>query len=309
MLKLLTTRSPSSARVSVKAYSDVGITPVYSEFRAQEKKYRIKTFIADFKKIQPDIFWFLKDEWLKPPLLKTLKRVSPKTKFIMWYGDQRGKVPEVIGSRSKFIDMLLVNNADPQQVKMYKKAGISHVKPFYPIYYPTEFNNIKPNIDVIFGGNNFRPQKFPLSKFRLQTVLAINKICNMKVYGRGWPVPAEKYITDRTAYNQALHRAKITLGVNHYHIVRYYDRRLFDCLSTGRLHLTHYIPGMEKDFNNHKDLVWFKTVAQAVKLTKYYLKHDKEREQIGKAGLAKLLKEHSMEARIRQFAKNISILF
>jgi len=305
MIKLLTTK-PFAINPMLLKY---GITLVYSEFRKQPKKERIKTFISDFYKIQPDLFWFLKDEWLKPWLLARLKKVSPKTKFIMWYGDQRGKVPDLIMNRKNYIDMLFVNNEDPKQVKMYNKIGIHHVKPFYSFYHQTLLNSsLVPKMDVVFGGNNFNPKKFPLGKLRLATVLAIYKNYNMKIYGNGWPIPAEKIVTSRDSYNKVLHNAKITLGINHYNIIKYYDRRLLDCLSTGRLHLTYYIPGIENDFKNHKHLVWFKTIPQCIRLIKYYLNNAAKRERIGKAGLAKLLQDHSSEARAKKFVDNISIL-
>ena len=306
MITVLLTRPTSQE--SAQLYLKHGVKIIPYNFKKRKKEGKIRAFIAAFGAMQPNVFRFLKDTWVNPRLLKLLKGASPKTKFIMWYGDQRGKVPDIISERSKFIDMLFVNNADPQQVKMYNKIGIPYVKPFYSNYYPTKYAKVKPTVDVIFGGNNFNPKKFPLSKFRLDTVLAINKICKMKIYGNGWPVSAAKYIASRVAYNQALHTAKITLGINHYNVARYYDRRLFDCLSTGRMHLTHYIPGMEKDFENHKNLVWFKTIPEGVKLIKYYLNNNSKRNAIGKAGLATLLLKHSMDARIKTFVKHVSVM-
>ena len=306
MLTLLMTRN--NVRIT-EAFSKVGIKTVSSDFRKQEKKLRITTFISDFAKIKPNLFWFLKDEWLKPTTLKRLKKASPKTKFLMLYGDQRGMVPEFIADRAPFLDMLLVNNADPAQVTMYRKVGINHVKPYYPNYYPTELSDTAPTIAITFGGNNFRAGKFPLGTLRLKTVLAIRKLYDAEIYGNGWPIPAKKYVSDRTKYNNILRNSKITLGINHYDVIRYYDRRLFDCMYVGRLHLVYYIPGMEKDFTNHEHLVWFKSVPECVKLAKYYLQHDKKREQIGKAGLAKLVNKYSIEAKTKRFAKYVSVLF
>lgn len=306
MLKVFSTRPYDKL---LESFRRVNVDVIYSTFRQQEKKNRIAAFISDFSDAKPDVFWFLKDDWLTPDLLRKLKQQCPTTKFVMWYGDQRGAVPELIYSRRKFIDMLLVNNADPKQMAMYKNVGIQHVRPFYPMFYPTTFKpNVKPTSAVVFGGNNFRAGKFPLSKFRLDVISAVHKSFNLKVYGNGWPFPAEKFIQDRVKYNHALHRAKITLGLNHYAVNRYYDRRIFDCLSVGRLHITHYIPKMELDFENHKHLVWFKTVPECVKLIKYYLANPDKRARIAKAGHAKLLREHSIPARVQQFVRNLADL-
>lgn len=307
MITLLCTRTPSQD--SSQIYRDYGIKVLAYDFKKKRKGGKISAFIDYFGQVQPDVFWFLKDFWLTPRTLKLLRDASPKTKFIMWYGDQRGKVPELISERSKFIDMLFINNADPHQTKMYKKVGINYVKPYYSFYYPTTFDSkVKPDSEIVFGGNNFRAGKFPLSAFRLKVIMAINKRFNLKLYGNGWPIPAEPFIKDRIRYNRALYRSKMTLGLNHYELVRYYDRRMFDCLSVGKLHITHYIPKMELDFENHKHLVWFKTVPECLKLIKYYTVHTKERERIGRAGRSKLLKSHSVNARIKQFVQNLAAM-
>lgn len=306
MLRIFATRPYDKLR---EPFLKLGVETVYSRFRQHEKPQRIKAFVADFVEAKPDVFWFMKDEWLKPKLLHKLKQKCPRTKFIMWYGDQRGAVPALIYNRRKFIDMLFVNNEDKKQQTMYRKVGIQHIKPFYPMFYPTTFaKNVKPTSAIVFGGNNFRAGKFPLGKFRLDVIKALHEQFNLKLYGNGWPIKAEKFIQDRVEYNRALHRSKITLGLNHYKVAQYYDRRIFDCLSVGRLHLTHYIPKMELDFENHKHLVWFKTIPECVKLAKYYLAHGKERDRIGLAGLSKLRKEHSIDARVQQFVNNLAVL-
>ncbi|GAF91079.1 unnamed protein product, partial [marine sediment metagenome] len=97
----------------------------------------------------------------------------------------------------------------------------------------------------------------------------------------------------------------INLGMNHYHMTRYYNRRLFESVASGRLHITYYIPGMEIHFKNKKHLVWFKTVEQGIKLVKYYLNNPEEREQIAKQGRDFFIKNHSWPVRTQQFVNKI----
>ena len=67
--------------------------------RSGAKKTQLRNLVTAFADIKPDFFYFLKDEQLLPSLLIKMKKLSPKTKFIMNYGDQRGCVPPLIQER------------------------------------------------------------------------------------------------------------------------------------------------------------------------------------------------------------------
>ena len=125
----------------------------------------------------------------------------------------------------------------------------------------------------------------------------------MVVHGGGWKFPTEKWIL-RPVYAKALRKANINLGMNHYHMLRYYNRRLFESVGSGKLHITYYIPGMEKHFKNHEQLVWFKTPKQGINLIRHYLRNPEKREKVAQQGREFFIKHHSWPARIKQF-KNI----
>lgn len=270
--------------------------------RSGNTEKEISNFIDCFSAKKPDFFLFSKDEQLSPTILKTLKSVSPNTKFIMRYWDQRGGIPPLIRSRLGLIDILLINNEDEQQFKMYKDAGIQHVFTAHHGIPPNEFQEFACPItnDVFFGGNNFNHKKFPLSAFRYTFMLRVHKVFNLIVYGNGWPFKTRQRVP-RHIYARVLRAAHINLGMNHYgNVVRYYDRRLFECMGSGRLHITHYIPGMEKDFENGKHLVWFRTIPEGLNLIQKYLKYPAAREQIAANGRKLVLEQHSFEVRALQ---------
>jgi hypothetical protein len=61
---------------------------------------------------------------------------------------------------------------------------------------------------------------------------------------------------------------------------------------------------MEQDFENHKHLVWFKSIKECLYLLDYYLKHDDEREKIAQQGRELLLNKHTWGHRMKTY-KNI----
>ena len=75
-------------------------------------------------------------------------------------------------------------------------------------------------------------------------------------------------------------------------------------MGSGRVHITYYVPGMEKHFENYKHLVWFKTIKQGLDAIQNMLKYPEKREMIAAAGKKLVFEQHSFEVRAVQF-KNI----
>jgi spore maturation protein CgeB len=261
----------------------------------------IKKACKFISNIKPDVLWLTKDGHINPGLLRTLKNAYPKMKIAMWYGDQRGSVvPPEVGRRIGLLDILLITNECPNQIKMYKKAGIPHVMPFYHSFSADEFQlwNVPITHEVFFGGSRFKATKFPLCTFRSNFINIVNNKFKLVVHGGGWPFPTEKWVL-RPQYAKELRKARINLGINHYDIQCYFNRRLFESVASGRLHITYYIPGMEKYFKNKEHLVWFKNANEGIKLIRFYLNNKEEREKIAKTGREFFIEKHSWPVRLK----------
>lgn len=279
-----------------------GVTTIsHSLSKPIQYKREIASFIEHFSAEKPDIFFFWKDPQLSRQILKKLKECSPGTKFVMYYADQRGCIPALIQERVGLLDALCINNEDSDQIKMYQDSGIPNVFTLHHCVPVNEFNLFATPIthSVFFGGNNFNHGKFPLSKFRYDLITRVRGLFSTVVYGAGWPFKTERAVP-RYQYARALRRAYVNLGSNHYDIVRYYDRRLFECMASGRAHITRYVPGMEKHFQNGKHLVWFHTIKQALDAIQNLLKYPEKREAIAQAGRGLVLSQHSFDIRAAQ---------
>lgn len=297
-MKVLSIRNSSIEQVM----PNVGITPVISLCNLKkgytESDQNKLVEIAHSSK--PDFFFFLKDTGITRNILQRIKLVSPRTKFVMWYGDFRNGLDTCISDKLPFIDALLITNADPTAINRYKSSGINKIFTFYHGVPLDEFQafNLPITHQVFFGGNNFE-KGFPLSHLRLDLINKVNKNFKLLLYGHRWPFRTNKPVP-RKQYAKVLRSAYINLGINHYNAVRYYNRRLFECMASGRGHFTYYVPGMEKDFLNHKNIVWFSSVSEGIRLIKYYLNHKKELEVIGKNARSIIYKRHSYESRVVQ---------
>jgi hypothetical protein len=292
-----------------KALPLVGIKPILLGLSSKVIKSpfhlnRAKELIGDHK---PDILWFMKDKHIPLKFFQKLKKISPKTKFVMWYGDQRGNViPPLICGRRGILDALFITNECPNQFNTYNKFGIKQIRNFYHSFDPNEFKLFDTPVkyQVFFGGSRFNAKKFPLCTLRAKLINRVRQKYKMVVHGGGWNFPTEKWVL-RTTYAKELRKSWTNLGINHYNITRYYNRRLFESVASGRLHITYYIPGMEKHFKNKQHLVWFKTIDQAIELINFYLKHPKEMKRIAKNGRDFFIKYHSWPTRIKQLKKKL----
>ena len=79
----------------------------------------------------------------------------------------------------------------------------------------------------------------------------------------------------------------------------YSSDRIFNVLGSGSFYLCSYFPGIEKLFENHFHLVWFKTIEEGLKLADFYLKNDNKREKIAYNGYMLVKEKHSYKKRIK----------
>lgn len=253
-------------------------------------------------------------------LLSELRTISPRTRFIYGNGNQQGELDFNVEAFRDHIDVILTNTRDPKDYSVFKKAGIPHVGTFYQFGFdPAEHGQfdggmlgIAPDgnggpYDILFAGSQTydsnKGQHYPNSWFRYELICRVNHQFRLLVHGKGrWPFPHHPYLHGRELYD-AYCRAKIVLGVNHWDLNRYYTRRTVYALASGRMYLVRYIPGMEKDFENKRHLVWFHEVEEALDLMKHYLGNEKERLRIGREGRELAVKRFSWAALALEFER------
>ena len=76
------------------------------------------------------------------------------------------------------------------------------------------------------------------------------------------------------------------------------SNRLYNILASGGFAVVSWFPGIENLFENHKHLIWFKDVEEAIELIRYYQNHEEERQEIAKTGNKLYLEKHTAKCRI-----------
>lgn len=308
-------------------------TPTYDGYADVATPEGFVALKEAFKAFRPKAFFYWMHADFTVPMLHEIRRISPNTKFIHWYSNHRSGLPLAVQKRLDFIDMLVCNTSEPLYHRIFKEAGIEHVRTFWDGFAPNwnpnpdmftqsevELSMEEPIYDVSFGGNSYLRKaqvdqrlRFPAGQDRFDFVCQVGKRFNLALHSDSKAVWGEAGLevlkpVFHPLYTNALRKAKITINWNHFPKFRHaYTRRTIRCLFAKRCHITKYIPGMEDHFENHKHLVWFDTIDEGLELIDHYLKNDEEREKIAQQGWELGMREHTFEVRMKQFEKLLEV--
>jgi hypothetical protein len=88
----------------------------------------------------------------------------------------------------------------------------------------------------------------------------------------------------------------------------YFSDRQLITMASGTPVVCKYIPGLERYFENKKDVAWFNSIDECVGLVSYYLQHPEEAAAMGKSGAKKAIEQHSYQIRVKELAMRIGLI-
>lgn len=212
--------------------------------------------------------------------VKQLKEHSKKV--FNWTGDVRHPIPKWYYEIGKHIDSTLFTNmTDVEQMRAdglksdYLEIG------FDPEIYKPEGSITKVK-DIVYFGNNYGPDKFPMSKFRIDMVHHLKKRDNFGVYGIGWNNGEGNFNHSQLEEAAAYRGAKIAINVSHFEYKKYSSDRLLRILGTGTMCLCKWYP--DSPYIDGISLKYWDTLSDLDSLIHHYLMYEDERLHIGKYG-------------------------
>lgn len=218
--------------------------------------------------------------------VECIKRTGAKV--LNWTGDVRATVPAWMFSFGAditlFSNMRDVHEARAAGLKAeYLEIGFDE-----KIYYP-DGPVIQTN-DIVFFGNSYGVDMFPLSKYRIEMVsfLKSNYKRSFGVYGHGWNFSNGNFNHSQRDEGAGYRSAKIAINCSHFEIERYSSDRLLRILGTGTpICLAKWYPGIELDYEDGVHLRVWKDLHELNKLIRYYIapENQKERAQIALNGM------------------------
>jgi len=278
-------------------------------FDPQEYTYKFnkdkmnEDFIKLVQKEKPDylLLWLIYDEFY-PETLFSIKKVSPNTKVINFCGDDDAQFYDYSALNSFFVDYSLISHKEfvkPYKNKAFFSVG-TNTKQFKPL-------GLEKQYDVTFIGT----PKTDRAEF---VSYLMNKGVKIRVFGAGWEqYPQFKKIyggfLDKEGYTRVINQSKINLCFNKNYLgTTHVIQKFFEINACKSFMLTEHCEGYSDLFKLGKELVMFKDSKELYEKVIYYLKNEKEREEIAERAYNKIIEKYSSESELRMIFKEIEKL-
>jgi hypothetical protein len=198
------------------------------------------------------------------------------------------------------------------QVAEFERAGVKRAAYLAEahdpeLHHPVEHAKPEFASEVAFIGKCGRES--PLHATRRALIAPVAERFDLKLYGSGWSelgLAAAREDVFPEQYREICRGARIVLGCDWRHDVEWYfsNRTWFTLGSRGFL-LTNYAPGLEQIFENHRHLVWYRSVDECLELIEHYRSRPAERARIAAEGHAFALAHRTYD----HFARDLVDLF
>jgi hypothetical protein len=277
--------------------------------RMNERLVRVATAF------KPDLIHVGKGEIIHASMLAKAKQATGAFVFHA-FGDWRQATQPHVCRIGAVADVTSFSNADPALNARYRAKGVKRIEFWCGGFDPRIYKPIRTRLryDSVFMINSRKmtPSWVSLQGPREKFIFALADagigvhlfgVDNRRLAMRHSNVFSYNYVTG-TRFSKVCSGAKISLGFG-VDNVKYYTSwpRLVNSLASGVVYLTRYFPGLEDFFTNHRHLVWFNTIPEAVELAKHYLTHDRERGVIAGAAIEEVRANHTWDSRVAQVIK------
>jgi spore maturation protein CgeB len=154
--------------------------------------------------------------------------------------------------------------------------------------------------DVVFCGNYYG-STFPGTGERASAIRSLwDAGIAVGVVGVGWP--SDFPVVGRCGVKQQAHiyrKAKVALSINNFNSIElYYSDRQLIAMASGTPVVCKYVPGLEREFDNGSDCLWFRETPELIAHVKTLLENPEGRRRLGAAGRARIQRSHTWWHRI-----------
>lgn len=213
------------------------------------------------------------------------------TTFMEWYkhgkivfnftGDVRQPLPQWYWDLAPYCITLFTNNNDVELLinrgfkSYYFQIGYDEL-----IYHPEKNNehDLSDKFNIVFMGNNYLNNKFPLSTFRTEM---INKLLeefgnDFQLFGSNWPKAFNAIDLNFNQQKEAevYRKCKIAINLSHFNLKNYSSDRLFRIGGSGAFCLSHNFQGFIMEYGM-PELAW-DNINDLKNKIKHYLQSDFE---------------------------------
>ncbi|CAA6820093.1 MAG: Unknown protein [uncultured Sulfurovum sp.] len=270
------------------------------------------------KELNPDIIFFILQS--KQIEKNTLQNLRDNGCFLVnWFGDDQWRFDDFSKHFANYFDACITT--DKFSIEKYKEIGQKNIirSQWASLESSVEYKNIIYRYDVSFIGGANRFRKWFVKELGKRGI-------KVDCFGSGWKNGRVSY----EEMEEIFATSKINLNISNstQYDIRYLlsnprnilntlrsaknksqtKARIFEIPVQGGFELTEYVPSLEDYFEIGNEITCYRDIDEAELLIKYYLSHEKERENIKRAGVQKARNEHTFKNRIIEFMKALELI-
>ncbi len=259
-----------------------------------------RSVLASLARFDPQLVLVLASDIALP----TLAQVSPRYRTALFTLDcWRSPMSGTGIERACSIDLVLT--VAEGQIQEFEDAGVKRAAYLADSCEPSAHFHLNEVADewiaeVVFIGK--RPAASIYDE-RTDFIRKVNERFDLKIYGSGWEalgIPPARASVGPDGYRRVCSGAKIVLGRDWNTGVRwYFSNRTWFTLGCRGFLLTNYVPGLEDIFENHDQLVWYRSTEECLELIHHYLERPDERRRISESGHAYVLAHRTFDHWVR----------
>ena len=284
------------------------------------KEKNNKNLIELIKKEEPDVLFHVAyTDQITPDTFKYIKNHT-KTTTINWFCDDVWRFDAFTKEWCFYFDYSVTMGGD--SVEKYHKIGYKNVIisqwAVDPELYPKL--DLPYRYDVSFVGQPHGRRREIIKKLKRAGI-------KVACFGYGWKrngftdfwnrffdqFPAMKFKLGKISNEdmiKAFNQSKINLNLSASSVPNAPDQfkgRNFEVPACGRFLLTGEVEHLEEYYSPGKEVVCYSDTDDMIDKIKYYLEHDKEREEIASAGYRRTIADHTYEKRFREMLGKVEL--
>lgn len=274
--------------------------------------------VATARAFQPDWVWLqLQDTGvITPAALGQVRAACPQAVLTHWTGDARPHVSPYLGSICKAADLTLTSAAG--LIPRFQAAGAKHAEYLQiGVDWEEDVQGLpawEPPFrvpSVVFCGSYYGSTFAEGTRDREQAIRALQAAkIDVGIVGTGWP---RNYpVVGRCDVKQQVHvyrRAQVALNVNHFNgLTSYYSDRQLIAMVSGTPLVCHYMPELEREFQNGLHCLWYRTEAELVEAVQKLLADPARGRDMGRAARAEIIRNHTWFTRVLSVLPRVEAL-
>lgn len=301
-------------------------------FEVGKKKFN-EELLDMVRREKPDLlFVFMYTDELDPAVLKEIKETTA-TKSVAWFADDYWRFWNYSKHWPPYFTYVVTTYS--KAVEWYRAAGhenviLSQWACNTGAYKPVD---VPKGVDVSFVGQR--------KSGRVRIVKALHAAgINVQCFGFGWPygklsheealnifgsskiclnLTDRKSLWDPSIIGRIVCRKSINRVVPDFHLadnfraylhfpIPHTHARPFELAGCGAFVISGRSEDIGKYYSENKEMVFYDNVEDLARKIKYYLAHNKEREDIARAGYERTIGEHTYEKRFRDIFTKIGLM-